>query len=70
MRLLLWEIVTPSWEDVAPEVAVSSVGNTYFQDTLGQSGHAIHHDYLMPFHFKCQKCQKKEKKKLLSNCVS
>ena len=32
---------------VAPEVAVSSVENTYLQDTLGQSGRAIHYDSLI-----------------------
>ena len=38
MRLMLRGLVTPSWEDVAPEVAVSAVGNThlYKKDTLGQ----------------------------------
>ena len=47
MRLMLWGLVTQTWEDEAPEVAVSSVGNTYLQDTLGQSGRAIHHGLLI-----------------------
>ena len=38
------------WEDEALEVAVCSVGNTYFQDTFGQSGRAIHHDLLIRLH--------------------
>ena len=29
MRLMLRGRVTPTWEDVAPEVTVSAVGNTY-----------------------------------------
>ena len=29
MRLMLRGLVTPTWEDVGPEVAVSAVGNTY-----------------------------------------
>ena len=29
------------------EVAVSSVGNTYLQDILGQSCHTINHDLLI-----------------------
>ena len=35
MRLTLCRFITPNWEDVAPDVTVSSVGNTYLQDTLG-----------------------------------
>ena len=35
--------VMRTWEDVATEVAMSSVGITYLQDTLGQSDRAIHH---------------------------
>ena len=31
MRLTLCVFITPTWEDVAPEVTVSSVGNTYLQ---------------------------------------
>ena len=29
MRFMLRGLVTPTWEDVAPEVAVTGVGNTY-----------------------------------------
>ena len=47
MRLTLCGFITPTWEDVAPEVTVSSVGNMYLQDTLGQSGRAFHHDWLI-----------------------
>ena len=47
MQLMLWGFVTPTWEDVAPEVAVSSIGNTFLQETLGQSSRAIHHDLLI-----------------------
>ena len=35
IRLSLCGRITPIWEDVAPEVTVSSVGNTSLQDTLG-----------------------------------
>ena len=34
MRLTLCGFITPTLEDGAPEVTVSSVGNTYFQDIL------------------------------------
>ena len=48
MRLMLWRFVTPTWEAVAPEVAVSSVrGIRTLPDILGQSGHAIYHDLLI-----------------------
>ena len=40
MRLTLCGYITPTWEDVAPEVAVSSVGNTYLQD-IRSSGRAL-----------------------------
>ena len=33
---MLWGLITPTWEDVALEVAVSSGVNMYFQDTFGQ----------------------------------
>ena len=49
MRLMLWGFVTPIWEDVAPEVTVSSGGITYLQDTLGQSGRVIPHDLLIRY---------------------
>ena len=35
MRLTLCGFIKPTWEDVAPVVTASSVGNTYLQDTLG-----------------------------------
>ena len=48
MKLMLWRLVTPTWEDVAPDVAVSSVrGIRTLQDTLGQSGRAIYLDLLI-----------------------
>ena len=37
MRFMLRGLITPSWENVALEMAVSAVGNTYYKkDTLGQ----------------------------------
>ena len=52
MRLMLWSFVNPTWEDVAQEVAVSSVrGIRTFRDTLGQSGHAIYHNMLIRVRF-------------------
>ena len=50
MRLSLCGYITPTWEDVAPEVTVSSVGNTYLQDTLGQVVAHFHHDKLIWHH--------------------
>ena len=47
MRLMLWGLITPTWEDVALEVAVSSVGNTYLQDRLGHVVAHCHHDELI-----------------------
>ena len=47
MRLMVWGLVTAAWEDVASEMAVSSVGITYLQDTLGQSGRAIYSDLVI-----------------------
>ena len=47
MRLTLCGFITPTWEDVAPEVAVSFVGNTYPQDTIGQVVEHCHHDKLI-----------------------
>ena len=48
MRLMLWSFVTPTREDTAPEVAMSSVrGIRTLQDTLGQSGHTIYHNLLI-----------------------
>ena len=44
MRLTLCGFITPTWEDVAPEVAVSSVGNTYLQYTLDQVVAHCHHE--------------------------
>ena len=35
MRLTLCGFITPTWEDVAPEVTVISVGNTCLQNILG-----------------------------------
>ena len=38
MRLMLWGLVTPTWEDVAPEVAVPACRKyvPIKKDTLGQ----------------------------------
>ena len=48
MRLMLRSFVTPTWEDVALEMAVSPVsGILTLRDTLGQSGRAIYHDLLI-----------------------
>ena len=35
MRLTLCGFITPIWKAVASEAIVSSIGNTYLQDTLG-----------------------------------
>ena len=43
-EVMLWRLITPTWEDVALEVAVSSVVNTYLQDTIGQVVAHCHHD--------------------------
>ena len=37
-------LITPTWEEVAPEMAVTSVVNTYLQDTLGQVVANCRHD--------------------------
>ena len=55
MRLMLRGLVTPTWEDVAPEVAVFTVGNTYLYKKkkkkrhIRSSGRAIYHDLLIRF---------------------
>ena len=47
MRLTLCGFITSTWEDVAPEVAVYSLGNTYLQDTLGLVVVHRHYDKLI-----------------------
>ena len=47
MRLTLCRFITPTWEDVALEVAVSSLGYTYLQDTLSQVVVYCRHDCLI-----------------------
>ena len=44
LMLTLCGFITLAWEDVAPGVAVSSVGNTHLQNTLGQVVAHCHHD--------------------------
>ena len=40
--------MTPIWEDVAPEVTVSAVGNMYLKKKhIRSSGRAIYHDLLI-----------------------
>ena len=51
MSLMLRGLVTSNWEDVAPEVAVSAVGNTYlYKRHVRSSGCAIHHELLIQYH--------------------